>query len=59
MSVNDFVDMTIFLCLIRFSIYGKMQGFVDEGFYFFFFFFFFAFYAEIQNGWQKWQENDF
>ena len=27
--------------------------------YLFFFFFFFAFYAEIQNGHQKWQENDF
>ena len=27
--------------------------------HFFFFFFFFAFYAEIQDGHQKWQENDF
>ena len=31
MSINDFVEMTIFLCLIWFfSIYAKMQGFVDE-----------------------------
>ena len=29
MSINDFVDMTISLCLIGFSIYAKMQGFVD------------------------------
>ena len=26
-SINDFVEMTIFLCLICFSIYPKMQGF--------------------------------
>ena len=30
MSINEFVEMTIFLCLIRFSIYDKMQGFIDE-----------------------------
>ena len=30
MSINDFVEMTIFLCLICFSIFAKMQGFVDE-----------------------------
>ena len=29
MSINEFVEMTIFLCLICFSIYDKMQGFVD------------------------------
>ena len=29
MSINDFVEMTIFLCLIWFFfIYAKMQGFV-------------------------------
>ena len=39
MSINDFVEMTIFLCLA--------------------FYFFLAFYAEIQDGRQKWQENDF
>ena len=50
MSINDFIEMTIFLCLIRFSNYNKMQGFVDECVLFFymfkakkvwFFFFFF------------------
>ena len=30
MSTIDFIEMTILLCLICFSIYGKMQGFVDE-----------------------------
>ena len=30
MSINDFVEMTIFQCLICFSISAKMQGFVDE-----------------------------
>ena len=30
MSINDFVEMTIFLCLISFSIHAKMQGFVNE-----------------------------
>ena len=29
MSINEFVEMTIFLCLIGFSIYDKMQGFID------------------------------
>ena len=28
-------------------------------FFFFIFYFFFLFYAEIQNGHQKWQENNF
>ena len=40
-----------------------MQGFLDESglfiFLFIYVFFFFAFYAEIQNGHQKWHENDF
>ena len=52
MSINDFVEMNIFLCLICFSICAKMQGFVDECVFFFF-------YAEIQDGRQKWQENIF
>ena len=30
MSINDFVEITIFLCLIYFSSYDKMQGFIDE-----------------------------
>ena len=51
MSINQFVEITVFLCLICFSIYVKMQGV--------FFWFFFPFYAEIQNGHQKWRENDF
>ena len=60
MSINQFVKMTVFLCLICFSIYDKMQGFLDEsGLFIFYLFFFFAFYAEIQNGHQKWHENDF
>ena len=37
MSINDFVEMTIFLCSICFSIYAKMQGFVDECVFFFLF----------------------
>ena len=50
MSINDFVEMNIFLCLICFSICAKMQGFVDECVFF---------YAEIQDGRQKGQENIF
>ena len=30
MSINEFVEMTIFQCLRCFSIYDKMQGFIDE-----------------------------
>ena len=30
MSINQFVGMNVFLCLICFSIYDKMQGFLDE-----------------------------
>ena len=58
-SINQFVEMTVFLCLICFSIYDKMQGFLDEWFVYFFIYLliFFAFYAEIQNGHQKWQES--
>ena len=47
MSINDFVEMAIFLCLICFSIYDKMQGFLDECV--FCFCFVFAFYTEIQD----------
>ena len=56
MSINEFVEMTIFLCLICFSIYDIMQGFIDESGLFIFFL---AFYTEIQDGCQKWRENDF
>ena len=60
MSINQFVKMTVFLCLICFSIYDKMQGFLDEsGLFIFLFIFCGFFYAEIQNGHQKWRENDF
>ena len=55
MSINQFVEMTVFLCLTCFfSIYDKIQGL-----FIYLFFFFLAFYAEIQNGHQKWWENDF
>ena len=37
MSINEFVEMTIFLRLICFSIYDKMQGFIDESGLFIFF----------------------
>ena len=54
MSINEFVEMTIFLCLICFSIYDNIQGFVDESglFIFFiylliFFFFFFFFLPKV------------
>ena len=47
MSINDFVEMTIFLCLICFSIYAKMQGFLEECF------FFFTLYAEENDLWGK------
>ena len=50
MSINDFVKMNIFLCVICFSICAKIQGFIDECVFF---------YAEIQDGRQKWHENDF
>ena len=53
MIINEFVEMTIFLCLICFSIYDKMQGFIYESglfnFLFIYFFFFFAFYAEMKK----------
>ena len=51
MSNNEFVEMTIFLCLICFFIYDKMQGFIYESglfifciyFFYFIIIFFFAF----------------
>ena len=49
MSINQFVEMTVFLCLICFSFVDKMQGFLDES----------GLYAKIQNGQQKLWENDF
>ena len=50
MSINEFIQMNIFLLLICFPIYDKMQGFVDESglFFYLFIYIFFAFYAEIQ-----------
>ena len=48
MSINEFVEMTIFLCLICFSIYDKMQDFIDESglFYLFIIFFFFLSFTQ-------------
>ena len=40
MSINEFVEKTIFLCLRCFSIYDKMQGFIDESGLFIYLFFF-------------------
>ena len=61
MSINEFVEMTIFLCLICFSIYDQRQGFIDESglLFYLFIFFFLRFTAEIQDGRQKWRENNF
>ena len=47
-AFNDCVDMTMFLCLICFSIYAKMQGFSDKCV--------FPFHAGIQDAYQKWQK---
>ena len=58
MSINQFVEMTVLVYLICFSIYDKMQGFLDES-GLFIYLIFFVFFAEIQNGQQKWRENDF
>ena len=45
MSINQFVEMTVFLYIICFSIYDKMEGFLDESglliFLFIYLFFFF------------------
>ena len=51
MSINDCVKMIVFLCLICFSIYAKMQGFRDK--------YIFPFYTEVQDGRPIWQENNF
>ena len=61
MSINDFPEMTILLCLIYFFLFMQKfnQPVKDGRKIFFFFFFFFSFYAEIQDGCQKWRENDF
>ena len=59
MSINEFVEMTMFLCLICFSIYDKMQGFIDESGLFIYFFFCVCVYTKIQDGRQKWRENNF
>ena len=56
MSINDFAELTIFLCLICFSIYAKIQGFIDECAFLGFFFFVLG---EMQDGRQKWRENNF
>ena len=54
MSINQFIEMTDFRCLICFSIFDKVQGFLDESGLFILFIYLFAFYAEIQDGRQKW-----
>ena len=70
MSINEFVEMTIYQSLICFAIYDKMQGFVDKSVLKNFIKIalshslsklkcLFAIYAEIQDGYQKWWENDF
>ena len=41
--------MTIFLCLICFSIYDKMQGFIDESGLFIFLFIFFFFFGVLHR----------
>ena len=43
--------MLVFLGLICYSIYAKLQGFRDECV--------FTIYGEIQDGRQKWWENNF
>ena len=51
MSINQFVEMTIFLCLICFSIYDKMQGFIDESglFIFLLIYYLFIFFILCRN----------
>ena len=51
MNINDCVEMTMFLCLTCFLFMQKMHYFRDKCI--------FAFYAEIRDGHQKWQENNF
>ena len=60
MSINEFVEMTIFLCLICFSIYDKMQGFIDEfGLFIFLSIFFFCVLRRNSRWPPKLRENDF
>ena len=49
MSINQFVEMTVFLCLICFSIYDKLKGFLDESGLFTFLIFFFFFLRFMQK----------
>ena len=49
MSINQFVEVTVFLCLICFSIYDKMQGFLDESGLFIFLFIYFSFLRFMQK----------
>ena len=49
MSINQFVEMTVFLCLISFSIYDKMQGFLDESGLFILFIYLFFFLRFMQK----------
>ena len=58
-SINDFVEMTIFLCLIYFPFMPNTR-FCRRicNFFYLFFFFLHEFYTEIQDGRQKWQKND-
>ena len=49
MSINEFVEMTIFLCLICFSIYDKMQGFIDEYGWFLFNYYYFFFFCVLHR----------
>ena len=61
MSINEFVEMTIFLCLICLSIYDKMQGFIYESGLFIFFInllIFLKFFLRFMQKF-KMRENDF
>ena len=49
MGINQFVEMTVFLCLICFSIYDKMQGFLDESGLLIFLFIYFFFVCFMQK----------
>ena len=48
---QQFVEMTVFLCLICFSIYDKMQGFLEKryGFFIFSIYFFFFFFPRFMQ----------
>ena len=54
MSINEFVEMTVFLCLICFSIYDKMQGSLDEsGLFIFLFIYIYIFFRTLCRN-SKW-----